>query len=179
MCPSHRPPDPAPDPETSRNGPPGRVDPEYADALKLFTVLSRAYAALEERSREDIRRHDLTPAEFAVLEVLYHRGSLLQGEIQRKILVSSGGITYLVDRLARRGLVKRRDCPEDRRARYAALTPAGVEFMDGIFPDHARCLEHAARGLSDQEKRQAIRLLKSLGKAAEQMRGCDEPAAEG
>lgn len=151
---------------------PGSVDPRYEDALKLFTVLYRAHAALEAKSRQDIRRHGLTPAEFAVLEALYHKGPLLQGEIQRKILVSSGGITYLVDRLVERDLVERRECSEDRRARYAALTPAGVEFMDGIFPDHARCLERATGGLSDEEKREAVRLLKALGKAAEAAPGC-------
>lgn len=163
---------------TADNAPPGRVDPEYADALKLFTVLYRAHAALQEKSRQDIQRHGLTPAEFAVLEVLYHRGPLLQGEIRSKILVSSGGITYLVDRLAERGLVERQDCPEDRRARYAALTPQGVEFMAGIFPEHARCLERSMRGLSDQEKRQAIRLLRTLGKTAERAPGCGEASAE-
>lgn len=148
-------------------GPPAQVDPEFADALKLFTVLARAHAAMQEKSRDDIRRHGLTPAEFAVLEALYHRGQLLLGEIKSRILVSSGGITYLVDRLEERGLLERRACPEDRRARYAALTPRGVEFMATIFPDHARCLARAAEALSPDEKRQAIELLKSLGKGAQ------------
>jgi MarR family transcriptional regulator, 2-MHQ and catechol-resistance regulon repressor len=160
--------------------PPGRVDPEYADALKLFTVLYRANAALQEKSRQDIQRHELTPAEFAVLEALYHRGPLLQGEIRSKILVSSGGITYLVDRLAERGLVERQDCPEDRRARYAALTKEGGEFMAGIFPEHARCLKRSMKGLSDDQKRQAIRLLRTLGKTAAEAPGCGEaPASNG
>lgn len=153
--------------------PPGEVDPRFAGPLKLFTVLSRAHAALQERSREDIQRHGLTPAEFAVLEALYHRGPLLLGEIQAKILVSSGGITYLVDRLTERGLVERRECPEDRRARYAALTPRGVSFLDEIFPEHARCLARASEGLTPEERTVAIRLLKKLGKAARAAPPCD------
>ncbi len=154
--------------------PPGQVNPEFADVLKLFTVLSRAHASLMQKSKEDVARHGLTPAEFAVLEVLYHRGPLLQGDIQSRILASSGGITYLVDRLAERGLVERRESPEDRRARYAALTAQGIAFMDRIFPEHARCLARSSAALSPGEQRQAIELLKALGKGARDAPPCSD-----
>jgi MarR family 2-MHQ and catechol resistance regulon transcriptional repressor len=77
--------------------------------------------------------------------------------------VSSGGVTYLVDRLEKQGLVERRDCPGDRRARFAALTPAGEQRIARIFPDHALALEHALAGLSTEEKQDAIVLLRKLG----------------
>lgn len=101
-----------------------------------------------------------------MLEVLYHKGPLLLGEVQRKILVTSGGITYLVDRLARKGFVVRRDCPEDRRARYAALTPAGRTLVKRIFPAHQRSIERALSGLAPEQQRQAAALLRTLGRAA-------------
>lgn len=135
-------------------------------ALKLYVVLSRAYLAVERHSQADIARHELSQGEFAILEVLYHRGPLLLGEVQRKILVSSGGVTYLVDRLEADGLVERRECPTDRRARYAALTPKGRQLMKRIFPEHAAALERAVAGLSGTEKKQAIDLLRKLGRAA-------------
>ena len=100
---------------------PAATDVPTATALKLFVVLSRAAAAVARHSDESIARHDLTPAEFAILEVLLHRGPLLLGEVQRRILVSSGGVTFLVDKLEQRGLVRRLPCETDRRARYAAL----------------------------------------------------------
>lgn len=138
-------------------------------ALKLWVVLSRAHAAVAEHDRSHVARHDLTPGEFGVLEALYHRGPLLLGELQRKILVSSGGITYLVDRLEERGLATRKPCPDDRRATYAELTPAGEELIERIFPRHVRCLERALSGLSDEEKEDAIRLLKKLGHRAAEL----------
>lgn len=164
-------------PEQTLEPPPGEVDPEYVQVLKLFTVLSRAQAAFMEKVRQDVARHELTPTEFAVLEALYHKGPLLLGEIQSKILVSSGGITYLVDRLAERGFVERRDCPTDRRARYAALTREGIRFMDRIFPEHARCLARASEGLDADERDRAIRLLKALGKGAASAPPCSDPPA--
>lgn len=155
-----------------------KVVPEYADALKLFTVLFRAQAALAEKSRESVARHGLTPAEFSVMEALYHRGPLLLGEVGSKILVSSGGITYLVDRLAGRGLVERRECAEDRRARYAALTGKGAELMDRIFPEHARCLARSMEALSPAELREAARLVKALGKGARVASDCRDSGTE-
>lgn len=155
---------------------PAVSSPAAAAALKLFVVLSRAQIAVSRHSEGDVARHGLTGTEFAILEVLYHRGPLLLGEVQRKILVSSGGITYLVDRLEKRGLVERRPCADDRRARYAALTPEGEALIGRIFPDHAKALTRAVSGLSRAEQAQATALLRKLGKAAEEL-PVAEPAA--
>lgn len=137
-------------------------------ALKLWTVLSRARSAVAEHSLADIERRGLTPGEFGALEALHHKGPLLLGELKEKILVSSGGITYLVDRLSERGLAERRPCEEDRRSSYAVLTEEGESLMQRIFPDHARVIERAVSGLDEEEQAEAVRLLKKLGqKAAE------------
>ena len=132
-------------------------------ALKLWVVLARAFNSIEQRAGEDVARHGLTLAEFAVLEALYHKGPLLLGEVQKKILVSSGGVTYLVDRLVDRGLVRRKLCTEDRRARYAELTEEGTELMDRIFPEHAVCLAEVMSSLNGLEIREVTRMLRELG----------------
>jgi Transcriptional regulators len=146
---------PAASPDTSTEG-----------ALKLWVVLARTYGAIERHAVADIARHGVTLTEFGILEVLYHKGPLLLGEIQRKVLVTSGGITYLVDRLEAKGLVRREECPTDRRARYAVLTAEGESLISGIFPDHAATLARAMSGLSPAEQAQATDLLRRLGLAA-------------
>ena len=135
-------------------------------ALKLWVVMSRAHAAVAVHATADIARHDLTLAEFGILEALYHRGPMLLGEVQRRILVSSGGITFLVDRLTAKGYVERRACKTDRRARYAALTESGERLIADIFPTHAAAIERAMSGLSADEQVEAIELLKQLGHRA-------------
>lgn len=137
-----------------------------AQSLKLWVVLSRAFSAVQAHAQADIARHGLTIAEFGVLEALHHRGPLLLGEVQRKILVTSGGVTYLVDRLAAKGLVERRRCDKDRRAYYAALTPDGEALIQRIFPEHAAALDLALTGLDETQKAQAIDLLRTLGRHA-------------
>ncbi len=151
-----------PAPRPSRAGLGDDVDA----ALHLWVVLTRAQAAVNRHARDDIRSHDLTEGEFGVLELIFHKGPQLLGEIQRRVLVSSGGITFLVDRLAEKGLVERRDCPSDRRARYAVLTPAGEALMSRIFPVHAQRIAEAVSGLTREEQVAATGLLKKLGHAA-------------
>lgn len=132
-------------------------------ALKVWVVLARAHNAVSQRAADDVARHGLTLAEFAVLEALYHKGPLLLGEVQKKILVSSGGVTYLVDRLEQRGLVRRKLCEQDRRARYAELTDEGTELMNRIFPEHTDMITEAVSALTADEQRQLLRMMKDLG----------------
>jgi len=140
--------------------------PETEAALKLWVVLSRAHASISAHAAAHAGDHGLSLTEFAILEVLYHRGRMVLGEIQRRILVSSGGITFLVDRLAEKGLVVRQECPEDRRAKYVTLTREGTRMIREIFPSHAQALTAAMRGLTTAEQREATGLLRELGLAA-------------
>ena len=142
------------------------TDAATATALKLYVVLARAQRAIGERTQADLEPHGVSITEFAIMEALYTKGPLLLGEVQRKILVSSGGITFLVDKLTDRGLVERQMCPNDRRARYAALTRKGVALMREIFPRHAAAIRDAMSGLSQAEQKEAAALLKRLGLAA-------------
>jgi MarR family 2-MHQ and catechol resistance regulon transcriptional repressor len=129
-------------------------------------VLARAYSAIASEVEAEIGRHELTTTEFGILEALHHKGPLLLGEIQRKVLVTSGGITYLVDRLVAKGLVKREPSPDDRRARFAVLTPAGARLIGRIFPPHAQFLTGIMSTLTPEEQTVATTLLRKLGLSA-------------
>jgi MarR family 2-MHQ and catechol resistance regulon transcriptional repressor len=142
------------------------VDAPERTALKLWVVLSRAHAAITDRASAHIAQYGMTLAEFGVIEALYHKGPLLLGEVQRKLLVSSGGVTYLVDRLERRGFVRRDACLEDRRARYAVLTDEGTAFVARVFAEHATAIHEAMAGLDRDEQIVATGLLRKLGLAA-------------
>lgn len=144
-----------------------RRSPAQERALKLFVVFTRAANAVNRRILDEIARHDLTATEFGILEAVYHKGPLLLGDVQRKILLSSGGVTYAVDRLSEKGLVERRECPTDRRARYAVLTPRGEALIARIFPAHAERIEATLSALSAREQDELIALLRKLGFSAE------------
>lgn len=145
-------------------GPPTAPAPQ--PPLRLWIALARAHAAISARAAADVERHGLTISEFAVLEALYHKGPLLLGALQRAVLVSSGGITFIVDRLAGRGFVRRRAADHDRRARYAELTDDGRALIARLFPEHAAELRAVLDTLTHEEQNVAIRLLRRLAQAA-------------
>jgi MarR family transcriptional regulator, 2-MHQ and catechol-resistance regulon repressor len=132
-------------------------------SLKLFIVLSRAYKAINEHVNKAIQTKGLNPTEFAVLELLYHKGDQPMQQIGGKILLASGSITYVVDKLEQKGLLRRIACPNDRRVTYAQITDQGKTFIEEIFPEHAKQIDTLMSSLSDSEKTQAIDLLKKLG----------------
>lgn len=138
-------------------------------SLKLFIVLSRAMQAITKRVEADIRSHDLNPTEFAVLELLYHKGEQPIQKIGEKVLLASSSITYVVDKLEKKDLIMRKACPSDRRVTFAVTTEKGEELMDRIFPKHKEALHEIFDGLETGEKSQLIKQLKKLGMYAEEI----------
>jgi MarR family 2-MHQ and catechol resistance regulon transcriptional repressor len=134
--------------------------------LHLWVVLARAFDAVEHHSRASIARFGLGTTEFGVLEVLYHKGELPVCEVQRRILVESSSTTYVVDKLVKRGLVRRRHSATDRRVVLLVLTPAGRRLIRRIFPLHAQAMRHAVAALPSREQARAVRLLRALGLGA-------------
>jgi MarR family 2-MHQ and catechol resistance regulon transcriptional repressor len=134
--------------------------------LKLWVILARAFDAVEQHARASIARFGLGTTEFGVLEVLYHKGRLPVCEVQRRILVESSSTTYVVDKLVRRGLVRRRPSGRDRRVVLLALTPAGRRLIARIFPPHASAIRRAVGALPARQQAEAVRLLRALGKGA-------------
>ena len=102
-------------------------------------------------------------SDFAVLEMLLHKGPQPVNEIGRRIELTSGAITTAVDRLECRGLVTREAHPSDRRARIVRLTALGKKHAAKVFTGHKAAMDSAASGLSKTERATLIRLLKKLG----------------
>ena len=145
--------------------PPQSYDAATRQALHLFVVLMRCFNSIAEQMRQDIAQYGLSASEFAVLELLYHKGPTLLGVIAERVLLTSGSMTYVIDQLEKQGLVKRVGCPRDRRRMYADLTETGRVKIAAIFPGHAERIRQVMAALSSQEQEQATQLLKQLGLA--------------
>lgn len=133
-------------------------------SLKVFIALSRAYRSVMDIANKSIQENGLNPTEFAVLELLYHKGTQPLQQIGEKILIASGSITYVVDKLEKKELVQRKNCPNDRRVIYAHLTEKGTQLISDIFPNHERVIHDSLRMLTGQEKDDLLQLLKKIGK---------------
>jgi MarR family 2-MHQ and catechol resistance regulon transcriptional repressor len=83
-----------------------------------------------------------------------------------KVWLTPGSISVAVDRLVKKGLVSRKDQPDDRRVRRVELTPRGRKLITRVFGEHAAAMEGVADVLSKNERLILLRLLKKLGRHA-------------
>jgi len=141
-----------------------RMENAEDPALRGWVVLARAYHTIVHAVTRDATRYGLTLGQFAVLEVLYHKGPLPLGRIGSLLLVTAGNITYVVDQLEKHGLVKRERHRDDRRMVSASLTAKGRALVAEIFPQHARFVAGLFDKLDPDELAELRRLLKKLGK---------------
>lgn len=93
----------------------------------LFTSLARATLLLESLQQECLEPIGLTFVEYSVLRVL-NEGSLSLSRLAEAAVRTTGGMTKIVDRLERRGLVERVADPADRRGVLVGLTGDGREI---------------------------------------------------
>lgn len=136
-------------------------------SLKLFVVLTRTLDSIRKKIEDDIKSLGLNPTEFAVLELIYHKGDQPIQKIGEKVLIASSSITYVVDKLEQKQLVKRKPCANDRRITFATITLKGNNLMDTIFPKHTEAINEIMSGLTSGEKENMINELKKLGYYAE------------
>lgn len=100
--------------------------------LKVHTAMVKALDADLEA------RHGL---QLSTYEVLMHLADadadrMRMCDLAQTVLLSRSGLTRLVDRLAREGLLERVACNDDARGAYAKLTPAGREKLDAARATH-------------------------------------------
>jgi len=140
--------------------------PATGSGTHLWLVLWRAYNAMRDYALANIRSQGIGLSDFAVLEVLLHKGPTPVNGIGAKVGLTSGSISVAIDRLENKNLVKRRNDSEDRRARVVHLTTGGRKLIECAFAEHVKALDKVAAALSKQERTRAAALLKKLGKAA-------------
>jgi len=137
-----------------------------ASGTHLWLIMMKAHRTLARLATRSIESSEVCLSDFAVMEMLLHKGPQPVNEIGRRIELTSGAITTAADRLESRGLVTREAHSSDRRARIVRLTAAGKEQAAKIFAGHKAAMDLAASGLSKTERATLIELLKKLGTSA-------------
>jgi len=124
-------------------------------ALASWRVFLRAHAVITRRlEAELIAEQDLPLASYDVLVQLVEAPGrrLRMTELASAVLLSRSGLSRLVDRLQRDGLVSRVAASEDGRGMYAVLQPAGLTRLKNAAPTHLRGIaEHMTNKYSEDE----------------------------
>ncbi|WFF07862.1 MarR family transcriptional regulator [Micromonospora sp. WMMD1076] len=129
------------------------MDQNVFDDPKITAVglLVEAHAGLAARFAAQFEEHDLSPVEFEVLTRLARspNNQLRMTDLAAQTSLSTSGVTRVVDRMERDGLICRRACPSDRRSSFAVVTTAGLSRLDDVLPGHLRIIEQWFTGQLD------------------------------
>lgn len=127
-----------------------------------FLLLMQTSKAIQERIRDEMSKNKLSITEFSVLEVLFYQGKQTIQQIGNRILITSGSMTYVIDKLEQRGVIKRNDCREDRRVIHITLTTKGMEMMENIMPKYQEMVDSFFGNLTDDESQLLVDSLKKV-----------------
>jgi DNA-binding MarR family transcriptional regulator len=133
--------------------------------LRLFATTSQITAEIAARLRQ---RFGISLAQFDYLAQLYRSGDadVAMSELGRRLMVTSGNVTGLTDRLERRGWVVREGAAHDRRTRYVRLTADGRARFEAIAAEHQRWVQELTGGLDPEARRALFALLGRLKDSA-------------
>jgi MarR family 2-MHQ and catechol resistance regulon transcriptional repressor len=152
-------------------------DPRFT-AVGLFT---EAFTGLTTRFAAQLDQHRLSPVEFEVLLRLARSPGrrLRMTDLAAQTSLSTSGVTRVVDRMDRDGLVRREACPSDRRSSYAVITEAGLARLDEVLPGHLQLVQQWFIGqLSPKQLDGMLESLRAIRDAVNPCAtaGSDEPA---
>jgi MarR family 2-MHQ and catechol resistance regulon transcriptional repressor len=119
--------------------------PSREAANRIWLVLWKAAHAIAQNAIRSVSALGLGSSDFAVLEVLLHKGPQPVNIIGKKVLLTSGSITAAVDRLESRKLLRRTADPKDGRGRIDHLTKTGRHLIERAFQKHAMDVEEPFR----------------------------------
>jgi DNA-binding MarR family transcriptional regulator len=144
----------------------GRERPDLDVApLVLLGRLLRAATLADERLGQGLAGHGLRPGWFDLLAALRRAGDpfeLNPSQLMSATMLSSGGMTKRLDRLAEAGLIERRPDPTDRRGTLVRLTRRGRTAIDEALPVHLQNEERLLTRLTTVERGRLDGLLRKL-----------------
>ncbi|MEM6300494.1 MAG: MarR family transcriptional regulator [Pseudomonadota bacterium] len=145
----------------------GRERPDLdASAMAVVGRLLRVSVTLDARINEVLKPHGLLYSEFDALATLLRSGDpyeLTPTELQEAVVLTSGAMTALLNRLTKKGLVARRRSKVDGRSLTARLTAKGVKLTNKLIALRFDEANDAISELTQKQRSDIARLLKTFG----------------
>lgn len=138
----------------------------FPQAAAIY-ALARMYGVIVRDLAGVYKRFGLTVTSFNLLMLVKHgkgSDSLTQQAISDKLIVTESDTTKVIDRLEKRGLV-RRVAGRDRRSKFITITPKGSHVLDEIWPHHVEAMEHLAKAIHPQDTKVLAEILVRLRRA--------------
>jgi DNA-binding MarR family transcriptional regulator len=135
---------------------------------RVRDLLNRRTAAADRQRMLLGRLLDLDPTEATAVLAIGRSGQLRPGELGRRLSMTSGGVTALVQRLDRAGHIRRHANPHDKRSSLLSLQPQTLEQASALYAPLVADLDAAVDRLADAELAIVMRFLEVAAELTEQ-----------
>jgi len=140
---------------------------QSGDFCREITALTDALLHLCQRKEKHLLKHaGITSVELRALQAVEEKRQTMR-ELAQHLRLSPSRVTRVVDSLSRKNLIKREDCPDDRRLCPVVLTPEGVECLKLGEEVLYRFQEQVTSCLAEEEKQEVVSMLRRFVKAME------------
>jgi DNA-binding MarR family transcriptional regulator len=126
---------------------------------------------------EECGAEKITPIMYSVLSALAQSGPIDQTTLARAVAIDKTNMADILERLRKRGLIRRRVAPKDRRVRLAALTEEGQAVLDRVDERAERAHERTVEELNPREQALFIEFMTRIVEAKEPASGPAAPVA--
>jgi DNA-binding MarR family transcriptional regulator len=131
-------------------------------ALHGLVIFRRASNAISRQEVQTIKKHNLTVAQFGVMEALYNKGNLRIQDLIDKLLSTSGNMTVVIRNMIRDGYIFKVADEKDKRSYLIGLTPLGRETIEKILPEHYDNIGKIFSVLSLKDQEDLAQILKKF-----------------
>ena len=107
---------------------------KYKELLNTVITLTQVNGYFTKVLNENISKFGLNLTDFSVLDLLFQKGEQTTQKIGEKMLITSGSITYIVNKLEKMELICRNKSETDKRITYIKLTKKGRETIFELLP---------------------------------------------
>jgi DNA-binding MarR family transcriptional regulator len=139
----------------------GERDPVASIGISVWARMVESHNLLSTEVRRQLA-NDCTMPRFELMTNLEREDGQTLAMLSRRMLVTAGNLTGLVNRAERDGVVERRADPRDRRLSRVYLTVSGRDLVQGLLPGHAHHVSELLSSLDASERRELRRVLGKL-----------------
>ncbi len=133
--------------------------------MKMVVNILRAGQIIDHKVSDVLKEFGITHSQFNILRILESRmpEKLSLEEIREGLLFHTSDVSRLLDRLVKRGLVKREVCPVNRRKLDVSITDKGLEVIRDAIPKIGESLNgYYKSDIGEAERRQVIEIMKRI-----------------
>jgi DNA-binding MarR family transcriptional regulator len=135
---------------------------KYIIEESLGFIISRTNQKLSNYLTRKFKSYDITPEQWGLLNRLWEKDGISQKELSEISIKDQTTVTRILDKLERKGLIKRQTSPDDRRSFLIFLTDTGRSLENKLVPIAYEVLDEALQGLSEEEIKQMKLLLNKI-----------------